>query len=117
MRRPPPVSTSRLLAILASIAAFRNGTLRVVWVRRGRWGGLAQATREVVQREVGIGLEIVSDGEYGKASYASYVKERLTGFDGEPRRTFGGNREYVDFPDWVRSSPPRVTFPSNNGPV
>ncbi|HET6316853.1 MAG TPA: cobalamin-independent methionine synthase II family protein, partial [Chloroflexota bacterium] len=73
--------------------------------------------REVVRRQVDLGIDIVSDGEYGKASYAGYVKERLTGFDGEPRRTFGNNPENRDFPDWVRSTTPRVTFPSNNGPV
>src|SRR6266536_2777733 len=83
----------------------------------GLWEQVASATRDVVKRQVDLGLDIVSDGEFGKASYAGYVKERLTGFDGEPRRTFGGMREQAEFPDWVRSSTPRVTFPSNNGPV
>jgi 5-methyltetrahydropteroyltriglutamate--homocysteine methyltransferase len=81
------------------------------------WQQVAKATRDVVRRQVELGIDIVSDGEYGKASYAGYVKERLSGFDGEPRRTFGSLRDQVDFPDWVRSTTPRVTFPSNNGAV
>jgi 5-methyltetrahydropteroyltriglutamate--homocysteine methyltransferase len=83
----------------------------------GLWEEVASATREVVRRQVALGLDIVSDGEFGKASYAGYVKERLTGFDGEPRRTFGGIREQEEFPDWVRSPAPRVTYATNNGPV
>ena len=45
---------------------------------------IARATAEVVKRQVDIGLDIVSDGEFSKVSYATYVKERLTGFDGAP---------------------------------
>ena len=59
----------------------------------------------------------MSDGEYGKASYAGYVKERLTGFEGEPRGPATMSLERDEFPDWVRSTPPRVTYPTNNGPV
>ena len=29
------------------------------------------------------GIDIVSDGEEGKPSYATYVKDRLTGFEGD----------------------------------
>jgi 5-methyltetrahydropteroyltriglutamate--homocysteine methyltransferase len=83
----------------------------------GLWDQVASATRDVVRRQAELGLDIISDGEFGKASYSGYVKERLSGFEGEPRRTFGGLREQAEFPDWVRSTMPRVTFPSNNGPV
>jgi 5-methyltetrahydropteroyltriglutamate--homocysteine methyltransferase len=83
----------------------------------GLWDLVASATREVVQRQVDLGIDIVSDGEYGKASYAGYVKERLTGFDGEPRGPATMTLERDEFPDWVRTAPPRVTYPTNNGPV
>jgi 5-methyltetrahydropteroyltriglutamate--homocysteine methyltransferase len=48
----------------------------------------AEATRAAVRRQVEIGLDIVSDGEMSKISYATYVGDRLAGFSGDsPRRT------------------------------
>jgi 5-methyltetrahydropteroyltriglutamate--homocysteine methyltransferase len=45
------------------------------------------ATVEAVRRQVEIGLDIVSDGEMSKISYATYVGDRLSGFSGDsPRR-------------------------------
>jgi 5-methyltetrahydropteroyltriglutamate--homocysteine methyltransferase len=41
------------------------------------------ATAEIVQQQVDCGVDIVNDGETGKIGYATYVKDRLTGFDGE----------------------------------
>lgn len=38
---------------------------------------------EIVQRQVEVGVDIVSDGEFSKPSYATYVSERLTGFGGQ----------------------------------
>jgi len=46
---------------------------------------LAEAVRTAVQRQVDIGLDVVSDGEMSKPSYATYVAERLDGFGGEFR--------------------------------
>ncbi len=47
----------------------------------------AEATREAVRRQVEIGLDVVSDGEMSKISYATYVGDRLAGFSGDsPRR-------------------------------
>jgi 5-methyltetrahydropteroyltriglutamate--homocysteine methyltransferase len=83
----------------------------------GLWDEVAAATRDVVRRQVELGIDIVSDGEYGKASYAGYVKERLTGFEGEPRMPAAMSLEREEFPDWVRTTPPRVSYPGNNGPV
>lgn len=42
----------------------------------------AEAVREVVARQKKAGIDIVSDGEMSKPSYATYVTERLTGFGG-----------------------------------
>ena len=42
---------------------------------------VAEATREVVRKQAELGIDIVSDGEYGKASYVEYVKDRLRGCD------------------------------------
>ncbi len=48
---------------------------------------LAEATCEVVRRQKNVGIDIVSDGEMSKISYATYIKDRITGFGGDsPRR-------------------------------
>jgi len=41
------------------------------------------AVADIVKRQVDIGIDTVSDGETSKISYATYVKDRLTGFSGE----------------------------------
>jgi len=41
------------------------------------------AVAEIVRRQVEVGVDVVNDGEAGKPSYATYVKDRLTGFEGE----------------------------------
>jgi 5-methyltetrahydropteroyltriglutamate--homocysteine methyltransferase len=41
------------------------------------------AVAEVVRQQVDAGVDIVNDGEASKPSYSTYVKDRLTGFEGE----------------------------------
>src|SRR5438270_12481749 len=41
---------------------------------------IAAAVAEVVRRQVALGIDVVSDGEMSKISYATYVARRLTGF-------------------------------------
>jgi len=40
------------------------------------------AVAEVVKKQVEAGVDLVNDGEMSKPSYATYVKDRLTGFAG-----------------------------------
>lgn len=40
------------------------------------------ATVEVLRRQGEAGIDVASDGEQGKIGYATYVKERMSGFDG-----------------------------------
>ncbi|MEM8978845.1 MAG: cobalamin-independent methionine synthase II family protein [Pseudomonadota bacterium] len=47
---------------------------------------MTQAASETVRRQVEAGIDIVSDGETSKISYATYVKDRYTGFDGDSPR-------------------------------
>ena len=44
------------------------------------------AVTETVRRQKAAGVDIVSDGETSKISYATYVKDRYTGFDGDSPR-------------------------------
>ncbi len=41
---------------------------------------MQQAVIDIVKRQVDIGIDAVSDGETSKISYATYVKDRLSGF-------------------------------------
>jgi len=43
---------------------------------------VCRAVDEVVARQTNAGVDIVNDGEWGKPSYATYVKDRLNGFGG-----------------------------------
>ena len=57
---------------------------------------LRDAVREVVRRQVEVGIDVVSDGETSKISYATYIKDRLSGFDGDTPREPG--QDLVEFP-------------------
>src|SRR5437899_191601 len=43
------------------------------------------AVAEIVRRQMETGVDIVNDGEMGKPSYSTYVKDRLSGFDGSEK--------------------------------
>ena len=47
---------------------------------------MKSAASETVRKQVGAGVDIVSDGETSKISYATYVKDRYTGFAGDSPR-------------------------------
>ncbi len=47
---------------------------------------MTEAVDETVRRQVASGIDIVSDGETSKISYATYVKDRYTGFSGDSDR-------------------------------
>ena len=42
--------------------------------------------KNIVQRQVDCGIDVVSDGEMSKISYATYIKDRLHGFSGDSER-------------------------------
>jgi 5-methyltetrahydropteroyltriglutamate--homocysteine methyltransferase len=59
---------------------------------------MAAAVAAVVQRQAQTGIDIVSDGETSKIGYATYIRERLTGFAGDnPRQVALDLQEYPDF--------------------
>ncbi len=57
---------------------------------------IAEAVKEVVRRQVEAGIDIVSDGEMSKISYATYIADRLTGFGGDTPREPG--LDLIEFP-------------------
>ncbi len=62
---------------------------------------LTQAVGECVRKQAECGIDIVSDGEFSKPGFFSYVRQRLTGFEprpSEPMRSF--QKEIAAFPDY-----------------
>ncbi|MGV3592739.1 MAG: cobalamin-independent methionine synthase II family protein [Gammaproteobacteria bacterium] len=47
---------------------------------------LHEAVADAVQQQLAAGIDIVSDGELSKISYATYIKDRLSGFAGHRAR-------------------------------
>jgi 5-methyltetrahydropteroyltriglutamate--homocysteine methyltransferase len=43
-----------------------------------------EAIGECVRKQRDTGLDIVNDGEWSKPDYSTYIKSRLTGFEGVP---------------------------------
>ena len=59
---------------------------------------VAEAVAAAVARQVETGLDVVSDGEMSKISYATYVKDRLSGFGGDsPRRAPQDLEQFPNF--------------------
>ena len=52
---------------------------------------MTAACTETVRRQVEAGIDIVSDGETSKISYATYVKDRYTGSTGDSPRNAPGD--------------------------
>ena len=46
------------------------------------------AVDEAVAKQTKAGIDIVNDGEWGKPSYATYIKDRLNGFGGTATTTY-----------------------------
>jgi 5-methyltetrahydropteroyltriglutamate--homocysteine methyltransferase len=61
---------------------------------------IRSAVAEVVGKQVQAGIDVVSDGELSKPSYATYVKDRLTGFGGASHPL--QYQDLVDFPGMAR---------------
>src|SRR6202171_2133899 len=61
---------------------------------------VASAVEEVVRKQAEAGVDIVNDGEMSKPSYATYIKDRLSGFGGS------GNtfvyQDLADFPNLAK---------------
>ncbi|WP_300036150.1 cobalamin-independent methionine synthase II family protein [uncultured Roseobacter sp.] len=61
---------------------------------------MTAAVSETVRRQVEAGVDIVSDGETSKISYATYVKDRYTGFSGDSKRN--APADLKQFPSFLK---------------
>ena len=81
---------------------------------------MTSASDETVRRQVEAGIDIVSDGETSKISYATYVKDRYTGFSGDSPRNAPGDLKL--FPGFLKrladdGGTPQYARPMCTGPV
>ena len=53
---------------------------------------------KIVKKQIELGIDIISDGEMSKISYATYVKDRIDGFSGESERR--APKDLDDFPSY-----------------
>ena len=78
------------------------------------------AVQDVFNRQIDTGLDMVNDGEQGRVDYTVYVKDRLTGYDGEST-PLGGMTSDEEFPELAEllkpfASPFQVR-PTCTGPI
>ena len=59
---------------------------------------IEEEVNKIVKKQIDIGIDIISDGEMSKISYATYVKDRLHGFSGESERR--APKDLDDFPSY-----------------
>ena len=75
------------------------------------------AVAEVVKIQLDAGVDVVSDGEQGKVGYSTYVRHRLTGFEGEGSTT--ARSDWADFHQAIARlpRPSTVSRPACDGPI
>lgn len=81
---------------------------------------MAAAVMENVRRQKEAGIDIVSDGECSKISYATYVKDRYTGFSGDSLRNAPADLKlYPTFLERLarQGGTPQYARPMCTGPV
>src|SRR5262249_12779752 len=70
---PRPLELTALHAARARGERVEQGTFETL---------AAQATREVIARQIDLGLDVVNNGEVGRESFFTYLRHRMTGFGG-----------------------------------
>src|SRR5215208_4391141 len=83
---------------------------------------LPPAVKEIVDRQIECGVDIVNDGEYAKAgSYGGYMQERVAGFSSvpadpnrKPKRAGTAERDRQLFPGFYTSG---LWFSGSGGPI
>ncbi len=62
---------------------------------------LARSVAECVERQVASGIEIVTDGEFSKPGFFTYIRERFDGFEVRPdQKLISFQQEVAAFPEY-----------------
>src|SRR5208283_2268167 len=72
---------------------------------------MGHAVLDVVKKQVGVGLDIINDGEFGKESWSNYILKRITGFEIRPdqlRPVLWLGRDRERFAEYVAQAFPRA---------
>jgi len=100
-------STERFLTTHAGSLPRPEGLVRMMYAKeegvpvddKALRARIRSSVEDVVHKQAGAGVDVISDGEMSKPSYATYVKDRLDGFGGT------GNtfvyQDLVEFPNLV----------------
>jgi 5-methyltetrahydropteroyltriglutamate--homocysteine methyltransferase len=110
-------SLPRTQDVVDFIFARENGE---AYDKNGFAGCMTTACAETVRRQVEAGIDIVSDGETSKISYATYVKDRYTGFSGDsPRNAPADLKQFPGFLERLANSggTPQYARPMCTGEV
>ncbi len=75
---------------------------------------IADAVKNTVSRQIDVGVDIVSDGEMSKISYATYIKERISGFEGDTPRS--PPKDLLDYPSFLEKQARTGGTPSYKRP-
>ena len=82
---------------------------------------IRDAVGDILDRQQNAGIDVVNDGEQGRSQYATYVKERLTGFEGERMVRSRPRLDDDDFPDFAATqthmSSRNMPQPACTGPI
>ncbi|MAF50408.1 MAG: cobalamin-independent methionine synthase II family protein [Rhodospirillales bacterium] len=104
--RPPQIRV--IMEAKETAASYDEGAFQIV---------LQDEVKKVVRRQAEIGIDVISDGEYGKAGWFRYLSERLGGLvqretmSGEKVRTpFDIAREASVFPDFYTAYFPMMYY-------
>ncbi len=62
---------------------------------------IAKAVKESVRRQIDCGIDIVTDGEFSKPGFFTYIQDRLDGFEARPNEKFVlFQQEVAAFPEY-----------------
>ena len=107
--------------LLGPLRALEDGTIAD---RDAVAAQIKSAVADAVRKQLDAGIDIVNDGEMSKPSYATYVKDRLSGFDGSERSEPIRGADMGDFPEYARRSAGgmgpsgvRIKRPACTGPI
>ncbi len=82
---------------------------------------IRRAVNDVVAKQAEVGIDVVSDGEMSKISYATYIRHRLNGFEigTVPRATPQDLDDYPEYRDKIAAAgaTPKYVRPICKGPI
>lgn len=104
-------SLPRSKAVTDVVFAHEHGTLEDA---AGAAETIRSAVAEVVTLQAAAGVDVVSDGEMSKISYATYIKDRISGFEGDSPRT--PPQDLAEFPGFLERQASSGGTPSYSRP-